>query len=293
MKPSLSKPDLKSFAIYLKIYRYDQLRDTLVKNALSSFMGLMYKYRKIPYLLTLIRSILNEESFLLIVLDDCRYDIFRLIYRKYLSGNLIPAKSSFSGSRWLVPDVFSLQEFRDIRIFYSAISVETHDVKLEKFAPPGRNLEIIRVEPSIARDIGTVLPHELNNEVLRKGLSKRNIIWYMQPHYPWIAYKQLSLKLRNAVKWHHFTPRNLIGEVCKRSNITRHEIYKAYIANLEIVLESVSKLIREIRDSFKGRIVVTSDHGELLGEYGLFLHPPRYMLPQLVIVPWLEVEQAR
>lgn len=286
-------PDLKSFAKYLKAYPRNQLRDIFIKHALSPFLGLMYKFQKIPRLVTLIRNILNEESFLLIVLDACRYDLFRLTYEKYFSGKLIPARSHFSGSRWLVPDVFSHPMFRNIRIFYSALSIRSHDVKLEKFASPDKNLEIIRIKPSKAKDLGVVLPSELNKEVLKIGLSKRNIVWYMQPHYPWIHFKLLSIKLRNAVMWQHFTPKNLIAEECKRNNIDKYEILKAYIANLETVLRSVSELLRENKDSFKGKIFITSDHGELLGEYGLFLHPPRYMLPQLCIVPWFEVGEVK
>jgi len=136
------------------------------------------------------------------------------------------------------------------------------------------------------------LPNELNEEVLRRGLDRRNIVWYMQPHYPWIYYKELSLKLRNAVMWQHFTPKNLVSEQLKRKAINKHEVVKAYISNLEAVLKAVSELVKEVKRFFEGKIIVTSDHGELLGDYGLFLHPPRYELPQLHIVPWLEVKNV-
>jgi len=46
-----------------------------------------------------------------------------------------------------------------------------------------------------------------------------------------------------------------------------------------IVLDA---LIGGVRDQFTGRIVVTSDHGELLSEYDLYMHP-HYELPELCV----------
>jgi hypothetical protein len=77
----------------------------------------------------------------------------------------------------------------------------------------------------------------------------------------------------------------------KRKGISRHEVVKAYLDNLRIVLEAASTLVGEIKNHFRSRIIVTSDHGELLGEYGLYMHP-HYELPELCVVPWLEVEDT-
>ncbi len=39
-------------------------------------------------------------------------------------------------------------------------------------------------------------------------------------------------------------------------------------------------------------VVVTLDHDKMLGEFGLYLHQ-EYDLPQLVLVPWLNVNLIR
>lgn len=65
--------------------------------------------------------------------------------------------------------------------------------------------------------------------------------------------------------------------------------WRAYDENLGLVLEEVSKLF----DTLTGCIVVTADHGELLGDrsgplpYRKYGHLQRIHLPKLVLIPWL------
>ena len=62
---------------------------------------------------------------------------------------------------------------------------------------------------------------------------------------------------------------------------------KAYRANLELVLEHVSTLIRYM----SGRIIVTSDHGEMLGEDGRYSHLGSSTHPCLTEIPWLIIDR--
>jgi hypothetical protein len=64
---------------------------------------------------------------------------------------------------------------------------------------------------------------------------------------------------------------------------------KLYKENLEIVLSYVSELIQ----SLDGIIIVTSDHGELLGEDGYYGHGPSipHDNPYLRNVPWLKINK--
>jgi hypothetical protein len=63
----------------------------------------------------------------------------------------------------------------------------------------------------------------------------------------------------------------------------------AYQANLGIVLAVVGELLRYLR----GRIVITSDHGELLGERGAYGHIRGSRSPELLEVPWLVVDKQQ
>lgn len=57
---------------------------------------------------------------------------------------------------------------------------------------------------------------------------------------------------------------------------------KAYEKNLEQVLEHVE----ELSNILEGKTVVTADHGDLLGENGLYGHPGNSNLKVLRKVPW-------
>ena len=70
---------------------------------------------------------------------------------------------------------------------------------------------------------------------------------------------------------------------------------EAYRDNLRLVLKHAADLVPML----EGKVVITSDHGEALGEHGLFLHPlfrPYFphrswglAVAELRIVPWFEV----
>lgn len=62
----------------------------------------------------------------------------------------------------------------------------------------------------------------------------------------------------------------------------------AYEENYKLVLKYIGCLISYL----KGKILITADHGEYLGEYGMFGHGdlPRYK--PIIEVPWLEIEKT-
>lgn len=45
---------------------------------------------------------------------------------------------------------------------------------------------------------------------------------------------------------------------------------------------------RKVSGKIEGKTIITSDHGNAFGEYGLFGHPAGYHIQALVKVPWLE-----
>ena len=67
-------------------------------------------------------------------------------------------------------------------------------------------------------------------------------------------------------------------------------VKKAYEENLRFVLKYVKELVEFIPS---GKIVITADHGELLGEDGKYGHPGNFRHPKLLEVPWLEIDKGR
>jgi len=63
------------------------------------------------------------------------------------------------------------------------------------------------------------------------------------------------------------------------------KIFEAYIENLRYVLNHVSTLVSNYDAE---RVVITSDHGELFGEWGIYNHKAGIPHPLLRKVPWVK-----
>jgi len=63
---------------------------------------------------------------------------------------------------------------------------------------------------------------------------------------------------------------------------------KAYEATLGRTLAQVAVLLKHLT----GRIIITADHGELLGEHRRYAHPYGSLDPTLIEVPWLTIEKT-
>lgn len=271
---------------------------------------------------------MEEDWDYLVILDACRYDYFQKIYRKYLGGELELKKVRSPGSHTLewakkvftgnYPDVVYVsttpyinskslkrfsKDFDAMKHFYKVIDVWDWgwDDKLETVHPKTVNKAAL----------GTV----------KKWPDKRVIIHYMQPHYPFLTLEELTKdydkgsnlrelmrKLRDYLlggmqKYYfprlekiagHYRVNMLkerlglqIGSIRRIAETYGNNVVrKAYMNNLEIVLSHASRLVKKI----SGEVVITSDHGELLGEDNLYDHRPERRKPVAQVeVPWLEM----
>jgi len=65
------------------------------------------------------------------------------------------------------------------------------------------------------------------------------------------------------------------------------EVWAAYRENLKIVLEDIDILTDALDNE---RVLITADHGNALGEYGMYGHPGGLFLPATRRVPWTFVD---
>lgn len=286
----LLRYDLRGFVNALKYDFTGAVKEALIRHFISHVLRRVYGYDGYTDWISAFRMLLRREKFLLIVLDDARLDFFSAVYPRYLRGSLsvvrVPPPNTYG---WL-PRAFSTPEFDNVRVFYAGLGIETHDISISRFVPRGRKIDVISVRPSRARHLMTVLPSEVNEAVRKIGLSGRDIVWYAQPHFPWVADGELSLAIMREALLHDYVPPDLVGKALRRIGVSRDRVVRAYLSNLVLVLMYVNELINYVKDIGINydEIVITSDHGEMLGELGLFLHQD-YDLPQLVLVPWLKV----
>ena len=74
-----------------------------------------------------------------------------------------------------------------------------------------------------------------------------------------------------------------------RRKYGRKMLPKAYEASLDRTLAQVALLLKHLT----GRIIITADHGELLGENHRYAHPYGSLDPTLIEVPWLTIEKTK
>ncbi len=117
---------------------------------------------------------------------------------------------------------------------------------------------------------GYVEPEQVAEDfrTARKLFPDKKIIGhFMQPHGPFIGFEGDNTPDRHEAE---------------KGNEDSARVWKGYRQNLEYVLESVEDLL----DDLEGRTVITADHGNLMGERGIYDHP--YGLDTRVLreVPW-------
>jgi len=209
-----------------------------------------------------------------IVLDACRYDTFRSEYDLGL-GNLSKEIAPGSESREFFRRTFGGRKHHDTVYVTGNPYVTTL---------PSDTFHAVSLDDAW-NESGTEAPPERITEAALEAHGeypeKRIVVHYMTPHRPFIAPEMRHVEGELG----HWRGMIWPGET------TAEEIRRAYERNLQLVLEDVAELLEHV----EGRVIVTADHGELLGErlrpvpvrcYG---HFPSLYVPELVEVPWVEV----
>lgn len=113
-------------------------------------------------------------------------------------------------------------------------------------------------------------------QTLRREDTDRFIAHYMQPHAP---YRRIEID-------NEFSEykNNGIWELIRAGIITEETAYDIYLDNLRWVLDDIELLLENINAQ---SIILTADHAELFGEYGLYGHPRKCHLKELRRVPWV------
>ncbi|MDQ2072346.1 sulfatase-like hydrolase/transferase [Haloarcula sp. H-GB4] len=121
----------------------------------------------------------------------------------------------------------------------------------------------------------TVTDHAIDTG--RKSSPEKMLVHYMQPHAPY---------LRNTTQNGQeitSTEKDPFGEL--RSQGNKAEIFELYLDNLRYVLDSVELLLNNLD---RERVLITADHGELFGEFGISNHIAGVPHPNLKKVPLVE-----
>jgi len=273
------------------------------------------------------KLILQRDLDILLIIDSCRYDYFEETY-KDIFGDIGKLKKLISPATWTgawVAEIFHGESFDDT-IYLSAHkwlnSKGPSDEQLRvfserlKYGKRIRELDAAKIFKDIINvwefgyneKIRAICPNIMTNETIKaieKNPECRITTHYYQIHDPYIYYADDQPEKRKKISFENLT--NLITTVisdellCKFREITgrlpvnalsyyyikygKEGLRKGYKEDLKMMLCNVKKIV----DRFPNKkVIVTSDHGERLGEGGDFGHSGQR--DKVVIeVPWFEI----
>lgn len=133
---------------------------------------------------------------------------------------------------------------------------------------------------------GTVYPRPVTDRAIehwRTTKASRMLVHYLQPHAPFLARDAVALSEANFTFDEESVPDP--WDRVTRGELSRDVAISRYRETLKRVLEDVTILLSNLAAD---RVVITADHGEAFGEWGLYGHPEEIALPCLVQVPWIE-----
>lgn len=249
--------------------------------------------------------VVNRDWDNLIIIDACRWDFFK--ENNWIDGDAEPVISRGSTSGEYLRKNFLEHDLRDT--VYVTANPNAEIVEEGVF-------HTVRKTYTDSPAAGWRPQHvfDLAEETYNEFPNKRLIIHFMQPHSPYLG--SLADELRSEVRrefgiqFYHIDKESGEEDLDKNSEnvikdlrsaarggyISHEDLENAYVENLELVLEYTERLV-ELLD---GKSVITSDHGELLGnpewfwfnafgrtKYG---HPGNVYVPELRVVPWLEID---
>jgi hypothetical protein len=227
--------------------------------------------------------IMDKDWDICLVLDACRYDMFA--EQSELPGTTEQRESLGSATSEFLLGNFSNGSYSDTVYVSANPQLENHWDEM------GAEFHAIRHVWSESWDptYQTVLPTDTRKAIIEareEFPNKRIIGHFLQPHYPFLTSEI------EADKGKFENPEEEIGIWKKfamgRVDISQKDLWRAYCETLDRALGELELLFEEL----SGKIAVTADHGNFVGERSgpvpvrEFGHPVGIYQPELVQVPW-------
>jgi hypothetical protein len=270
-----------------------------IEGAVESGRGL-YRggWRLLGSRLPLGTNVYDREWDLLVVLDGCRTDLLRAAANDHaFLGNVGTAWSVGSSSREWLAKTFAPRHRKAVaETAYVSANPYTDDIlspggadgNSSPFNPanwPSLSAEEFLVVEEVWRDswdddLGTVAPRTVTDAAIRLARERspgRLVVHYMQPHQPFVPLVEAG----DPPAWADGN----CWQALRRGDVSRTQLWDAYRANLDLVLEDVELLLDSVDAD---RAVITADHGNAVGEWGLYGHPNGALHPSVKRVPWVE-----
>ncbi|WP_158854448.1 hypothetical protein [Halorhabdus sp. CUG00001] len=216
----------------------------------------------------------DEEWDICLVLDACRWDLIPEVDRPYLTNDWKYSVASSSGE-W-IPKTFDGRDTSDVA-YVTANPYSKNLLDASSFALLDEVWEY-----GFDRDLRTIPADVVTDQALTAWADDpdRMVVHYMQPHHPFVPNPMdqgLPRQEFDSQPWDN------VWHKLRKGEVERDEVWDGYVANLEYVLNHVETLLHNA----DADVLITSDHGNVLGEWGMYAHPDWVPLRSLKRVPWI------
>lgn len=235
-------------------------------------------------------DVIDKDWDNLIILDACRYD---MLAEAELGEETASVYSKGSKTEEFLAANFDGRDLTDSVYITANPMLYRHS---DEIKPNFHAIHNVWLDDGWSEEHNTVLPETMTEETIelsQKYEDKRIISHFIQPHYPFIDSDTEFDKgqLEDPDDDVSFWKKKLMGEL---PGVSDDLIWEEYNANLDRAIPHVEDLITELA----GKTVVTSDHGNMVGEpsspipikeYG---HPASFYTTELTKVPWIEFDSG-
>lgn len=237
-----------------------------------------------PRLIDVLDDVRDQDKWLIIIFDSLRYDIGKKFFSDAKPA-ISPGYDTFewgakawSGSYDDVTYVSSATPINSLNTIGSKVFEDLYN----GYQPSDHIGEIVDVWLNgWDESTGTVPPETTTNYALDHLSTDKLVVHYFQPHAPYIGATQLlgHVNNRHAIPGQGEPADKPIWNYIASNKISDERLYQAYVSNFKRAFDAASPLF----DTNK-TLLITSDHGEALGEYNMYGHH-RIPHPKTRLVP--------
>ena len=287
---------LKDFAYKLK----EDAKENGIQHALSLGANEALMRETMPAVRFFQTPVWDTDADVILILDACRIDLWREVVSeddpyKWSVGSASPEwinetfadrhRSHWKTTGYITANPFSGKQPNRMNLLDDSV-YPLAELDLGYLDEVWRDAwpmdeTLATVDPEIVTD-RALWAYQRQDEL---GINTM-MVHYMQPHMPF----------RSKPDWHQgWNGVGVFGEPennpeskdtwlrVRDGELSLNEVWGAYKDNLRWVLEEVNRW----RTETDAEILVTSDHGNAIGEFNQWSHPPRMANPAIRKVPWV------
>jgi hypothetical protein len=241
------------------------------------------------------RSIFDADWDICIILDSTRVDMLRTAWSREAAVGAVWSRGSIT-TEW-VANTFRAEHAASIGETAFVLATphsetvfgrrewltNAAEVGIEypspPVVPPDDFAAFHEVWRSHATAEGAVPPGTMLDATLEAAESHSRVVaHWMQPHEPFIA--------PGAEVVGGGPAETNVWDGLNRRDLDPDPVWQSYMANLKYALFYVETLLENVN----ARVLITSDHGNAFGEWGLYGHPFAFPQPAVRRVPWIETQ---